>query len=63
MAMGTGQSRYGSGQRVNDGEYDDSNQTIIDEVLAGLRVPRTVNKTDDLESLTQRLIDQKMRGN
>jgi hypothetical protein len=63
IVMGTGQSRYESGDRVNDGEYDDDSQTVIDEVLAGLRVPRTVNKTEDLESLTQRLIEQRTRGN
>jgi len=56
LALGPGQARYGSGDRVGYGQYDDPNRTAMDEILAGFRLPRTENMEKRLDDLTQRIL-------
>jgi hypothetical protein len=55
--LGPGEARFGSGDRVGDGLYDDPNKTAIDELLAGLRMPRPENMEKRLDDLTQRILE------
>lgn len=57
IITGPGEARYGSGQRVGDGQYDDPSRTALDEILAGARVPRPENMEKRLDDLTQRILE------
>lgn len=60
IVLGTGTARYGSGQRVGTGEYDDDT-SALDAILAGARVPRPENMEDRLYDLTQQMLERQGR--
>lgn len=60
IALGTGTARYGSGQRVGDGEYDDDT-SVLETVLSGARMPRPENMEDRLYDLTQQMLKRQGR--
>jgi hypothetical protein len=60
IALGPGVARYGSGQRVGTGEYDDDT-SVLQAALAGVRVPRPENMEDRLYDLTQQMLERQGR--
>lgn len=60
IVLGPGVARYGSGQRVGDGEYDDDT-SVLDTILGGARVPRPENMEDRLYDLTQQMLQRQGR--